>query len=62
GSELLPLIDNGKKYAGNVDSLEPLVIEKDGFTLIIREMNLSKEKYSEERWCYHYKLIGYACR
>ena len=62
GSELLPLLNTDRKYEGKVDSLEPLVIKKDGFTLIIREMNLKKEKYSEERWYYRYKLIGYACR
>ena len=48
GSELLPLLNTGRKYEGKIDSMDPLVIKKDGFTLIIREMNLRKEKYPTE--------------
>jgi len=45
-----------------VDSKEPLVIKKDGFTLIIREIYFSKTDYATGTTHTRYKIVGYACR
>ena len=45
-----------------VDSNEPLVIKKDGFTLIIRQIDFRKTDYASGTTHTYYRIIGYACR
>lgn len=45
-----------------VDSNEPLVIKKDGFTLIIRQIDFRKNDYASSTTHTYYRIIGYACR
>ncbi|MBR0494994.1 MAG: DUF4153 domain-containing protein [Treponema sp.] len=64
---ILPLMKEKGSPCWNaaVDSTEPLIIKKDGFTLIIREMSMEKNiyRYSDhDSIDNYYRIIGYACR
>ena len=48
-----------------VDSTEPLIIKKDGFTLIISKLSIEKEVHrypDHDSIDNYYRIIGYACR
>lgn len=65
--EILPLMKEKGSPAWNaaVDSTEPLIIKKDGFTLIILKLSMEKEVHrypDHDSIDNYYRIIGYACR